>query len=408
MSIKNYKKAIPHGWQLAALGSVADPEKRWGFTGGPFGSNLKQNDYTDEGVRIIQLQNIGDGYFIDNYRIFTSASKADELLSCNIYPGEIILSKMGDPVARACLIPSFDERYLMASDGIRLSPNKKNFNSLFVLYAINSKFFRSCVERVSTGSTRKRISLSVLKSLPLAAPSLQEQNRIVAVLETWDQAIEKLKRKIKLKKDTRKGLMHGVLSGKIRLPEFTGSWSFIKLKDIGTFKGGSGFPEKFQGKTIGRYPFFKVSDMNNAGNDIYMLASNNWIDEDVRKEIHAVAFPKNTIVFAKIGAALFLERKRILTRPSCLDNNMMGFVIHDLNHEFIFYKFLVLQLGRYANTAALPSLSGTELSDIEIKVPSSKDEQYMIANILTIADKEIQALEHKLEFFKALDQHLLC
>lgn len=60
MSIKNYKKAIPHGWQLAALGSVADPEKRWGFTGGPFGSNLKQNDYTDEGVRIIQLQNIGE------------------------------------------------------------------------------------------------------------------------------------------------------------------------------------------------------------------------------------------------------------------------------------------------------------------------------------------------------------
>lgn len=96
---------IPESWKVMPLSDIADSKVRWSFTGGPFGSNLKSSDYVTRGVRIIQLQNIGDGKFKNDYEIFTSKEKADELISCNIYPGEIILSKMGDPVARACIIP---------------------------------------------------------------------------------------------------------------------------------------------------------------------------------------------------------------------------------------------------------------------------------------------------------------
>ena len=64
---------------------------------GRFGSNLKSSDHALEGITVIQLQNIGDAEFLDDYKIFTSEKKADELLSNNIYPGEIILSKTGRP-----------------------------------------------------------------------------------------------------------------------------------------------------------------------------------------------------------------------------------------------------------------------------------------------------------------------
>jgi type I restriction enzyme S subunit len=111
-------------WKETTLCQVADPKVKWSFTGGPFGSNLKAEDYTDSGVRIIQLQNIGDGIFNDDYKIYTSEEKADQLLSCNIYPDEIIISKMGDPVARCCIMPVKEPRYLMASDGIRLVVDK--------------------------------------------------------------------------------------------------------------------------------------------------------------------------------------------------------------------------------------------------------------------------------------------
>ena len=98
---------IPEDWEVKTLIDVVDKKVKWSFTGGPFGSNLKSEDYTEKGVRIIQLQNIGDGEFLDNYKIYTSIEKANELLSCNIYHGDIILSKMGDPVARGCFYTQF-------------------------------------------------------------------------------------------------------------------------------------------------------------------------------------------------------------------------------------------------------------------------------------------------------------
>ena len=67
-------------WEEAALIDVADSSKKWSFTGGPFGSNLKSEDYTEDGVRIIQLQNIGDGEFLNDYKIYTSERKANTIL----------------------------------------------------------------------------------------------------------------------------------------------------------------------------------------------------------------------------------------------------------------------------------------------------------------------------------------
>ena len=128
---------IPVDWEVKKLEDTASNEK-YSFTGGPFGSDLKEDTYTDDGVRVIQLQNIGDGKFLDEYKIFTSEEKADQLKNCNIYPGDIIIAKMADPVARACIIPDVDKRYLMASDGIRLLINKEKYQRH--LYALCNQF----------------------------------------------------------------------------------------------------------------------------------------------------------------------------------------------------------------------------------------------------------------------------
>jgi type I restriction enzyme S subunit len=147
---------IPEHWHKKDLNHVPTNE-RYSLTGGPFGSDLKHNEYTPEGVRIIQLQNIGVGRFIDKYKIYTSEAKADALSACNIFPGEIIIAKMADPVARACKMPSQDRRYLMASDGIRLKVDEDNFNTDFIVYTLNSSYFRYQAELYSSGTTRLRI-----------------------------------------------------------------------------------------------------------------------------------------------------------------------------------------------------------------------------------------------------------
>ena len=204
-------------WDTVKLGDVAK-SNRHSFTGGPFGSNLKASDYTDDGVRIIQLQNIGDGEFIDDNKIYTSYEKADELISCNIYPDDIIMSKMGDPVARATFIPDIEKRYVMASDGIRLEVDDNRFDPRYVLEYINSRYFRNTAIRHSTGSTRQRIGLTDLRKLPVQVPSEKvEQEKIADVLTLENYYIDDLQQHITHLQEQKRGLMQVLLTGQVRV-----------------------------------------------------------------------------------------------------------------------------------------------------------------------------------------------
>ncbi|WP_375750012.1 restriction endonuclease subunit S [Vibrio sp. HN007] len=209
-------KVFEKDWEEVRLIDTAGKEK-YSFTGGPFGSDLKSSDYTQSGVRIIQLQNIGDGCFHNSYQIFTSQQKANELASCNIFPGDIIISKMGDPVARATIIPAFHQRYLMASDGIRLAVDRSKYNNNFILEMVNYSNFRNNALSKSTGSTRKRIGLTDLKNIRLKIPQLEEQQKIASVLSIANKEIEVLEAKLSHLKQEKKALMQQLLTGKRRV-----------------------------------------------------------------------------------------------------------------------------------------------------------------------------------------------
>ncbi len=214
-----YKKSvlgwIPKEWDEGQFIDFANENIHYSFTGGPFGSDLQSKDYKKEGVRIIQLQNIGDGHFNNGYKIFTSEEKANQLRACNIYPGEIILSKMADPIARACIIPNNDERYLMASDGIRLSIDKRRFNGRFVLETINQSRFRNMAELRSTGTTRSRIGLTELKEIPIVYPSYKEQSLIGNKLDALENNIDNQKEILTKYQKLKAGLMQDLLTGKV-------------------------------------------------------------------------------------------------------------------------------------------------------------------------------------------------
>lgn len=204
---------IPNEWEEGQLIDFADERISHSFTGGPFGSDLQTKHYVREGVRIIQLQNIGDGHFNNGYKIYTSQERANYLRACNIYPGEIILSKMADPIARACIIPNHSERYLMASDGIRLSINKEKFNLRFVLETINHARFRTFAEIRSTGTTRSRIGLTDLKRIPVCYPEIVEQNLIGQKLGVLEDSISFERSALAKYQQLKAGLMHDLLTG---------------------------------------------------------------------------------------------------------------------------------------------------------------------------------------------------
>lgn len=181
---------IPEKWRVVTLSELRDSSDKHSFTGGPFGSNLKSEHYTESGVRIIQLQNIGNGEFLSDYKIFTSPEKADELRSCNIFPGELILAKMA-PVGRCAIIPEIESRYVMCSDGIRLKIDESCYDKKFIYHAINTSHFLAFCESKCSGTTRSRITIADLKKVPVVIPeSIEEQVQIRIKMDNMDSVIE--------------------------------------------------------------------------------------------------------------------------------------------------------------------------------------------------------------------------
>lgn len=190
------------------------------------------------------------------------------------------------------------------------------------------------------------------------------------------------------------------------------AWRTIPAGEIGRFRGGSGFPLRFQGRASGEIPFFKVSDMNLSGNEKHMTRANHYISEVVRKKLGATLFPAGSIVFAKVGAAVFLERKRILAQPSCIDNNMAALVPDPARADIDFVHQLLLtkRLADLVSATALPALNNSDLASMLVSLPPV-DCQVEVAGVLARADallgKLDQLIAKKRDLKQAAMQQLL-
>lgn len=402
-------------WSPRPLIGLADKRVKWSFSGGPFGSNLKASDYASRGVRIIQLQNIGDGEFLSDYKIYTSTSKADELQSCNIYPGEILLSKMGDPVGRACIVPESENRYVMCSDGIRLVVDKKQFSRDFVFFAINFDSFRRRVEAASTGSTRKRIGLDVLKQLPLDVPQLAEQQKIADCLTSLDEVIAAQGRKVEALKAHKRGLMQqlfpreGETRPRLRFPEFRDApeWRNVVLGDVSTIvRGGSPRPiDDFLTVEPDGLNWLKIGDVDREAK--YITAT----EEKVRVE----ALSKTRVIRPGdfiLSNSMSFGRPYISAIDACIHDGWIAVTrIHKtVVHEFLYYSILSERSQTYfANQAAgsgVQNLNKDIIKLLPVAVPS-KREQQRIADCLASLDTRITAESNRLAAFKTHKQGLM-
>jgi type I restriction enzyme S subunit len=139
-----------------------------------------------------------------------------------------------------------------------------------------------------------------------------------------------------------------------------------------------------------------------------MSDANNWISEATRNNLGATAFPVDAIIFAKVGAAVFLERKKILTRPSCIDNNLAALVLDKSIAvvRFVHYALLNIKFGNFVSTTALPSLNAAVLARIPLLLPSV-EEQTAIATVLSDIDVDLAALDARLTKTRGIKQGMM-
>jgi type I restriction enzyme S subunit len=119
------------------------------------------------------------------------------------------------------------------------------------------------------------------------------------------------------------------------------------------------------------FPFFKVKHLEDADSDGRMSFSEHTVSASSAARLGAFTFPTGTIVFAKVGAALLLNRFRYVGQPSCLDNNMMGLVLDSgrVLLRFALYALSLVDLGQVANPGAVPSVNAGQVGDLAVSFP---------------------------------------
>lgn len=167
---------LPVGWEwvpVADLGAIEDGA----ITDGPFGSKLKTEHYTQSGPRVIRLQNIGSGYFVDE-RAHISQAHFETLRKHEAHAGDIVIAALGETLPRACLVPDDLGPAVVKADCPRFRPHPV-LNTQYLVYALNSPPVRSQARAMLHGLGRPRLNLGEVKSLRLPLPPRAEQDRIV-------------------------------------------------------------------------------------------------------------------------------------------------------------------------------------------------------------------------------------
>lgn len=252
-----------------------------------------------------------------------------------------------------------------------------------------------------------KVNNSYVLSGDIYAPEKKEQQKIADCLSSLDDLIMVERQKLMALKDHKKGLMQELFPAegqnlpKRRFPEFKNApeWEEKPLKKIAEVLPGFGFPEKYQGKISGKYPFYKVSDISNSlqSEEYFIKSSANYIDDTTLKILRARPLPVGTTIFARIGEAIRLNRRAITTVPSVIDNNVAGLksIEGQSTDLFVYYTLLRINLSDHSG-GAVPSVNKSTIEGIPVICPDLT-EQKRIADFLLSIDDLITAQSQKLD-----------
>ena len=206
---------IPREWKVEKLGEIC---RRTGGSvqTGPFGSQLHAKDYKDRGIPIITVEHLGDNQIIYNNLPLVGRMDYERLERYRIETGDLVFSRVG-AIDRCAYVSEQENGWLFSGRCLRVRTGGNFVNPRFLSFQLNSYGSRKWILNHSVGSTMACLNTSILSEVPVSLPPIQEQRAIALLLDAHDACIrteEGYRDKLKLQK---KGLMHDLLTGKVRV-----------------------------------------------------------------------------------------------------------------------------------------------------------------------------------------------
>ena len=211
---------VPEHWEVLQLRRVALSR-----CDGPFGSGLKSSHYTEEGIRVVRLQNIGHGEFKDSDSAFISPAHYASLGNHSVVAGDILIAGLGDsnhPAGRACVAPASIIPAMVKADCFRFRLNQASVKPRFAALQLTATATVASA-LLSTGATRQRTNLQSTSARAIAIPEIPEQALIVEYIDSKTSGIsaaeEAAQRQIDLLSEYRTRLISDVVTGKLDIRE---------------------------------------------------------------------------------------------------------------------------------------------------------------------------------------------
>ncbi|MRH77717.1 hypothetical protein GH984_03275 [Spiribacter sp. C176] len=382
---------VPEGWRLNRLSSVAT------YTNG---KAFKPSDWSSQGLPIIRIPQLRDPS--SDYNCF-SGTVDDKY---RVTSGDLLFS--WSATLTAVMWNAYDA--VLNQHIFKVEPID-DINKEFLLYRLLLSIDE--LMKGAHGTTMQHIKKRELDTHLISVPPLPEQKRIAEILSSVDESIQATQSVIDQAERVKRGLMEDLLTGglgseAIARGEVPEGWRMIPFADFCEIKAGVGFPVKFQGRTEGDFPFYKVSDMNSSGNEQFMSVANHYVTEADLPVLKAKPYPDGAVIFPKIGAAIRTNKKRRLTKDSLIDNNVMALIAND-NVVTPGYLFRIMErtnIYSFSSQNGLPSINKSTIAKAEALIPPLC-EQKRIAEILSGVDVFIQSQKQIIDQYQVTKKGLM-
>lgn len=342
--------------QIVKLGDVCEIDSGFAFDSTKFGKEL--------GIPLIRIRDIMRGHtetlFNGNYDKKYIVNNGDILIGMD---GEFNVAKWGGGEA------------LLNQRVCRIYSKLNKISEQYLLHFLPKQLKK--IEDATPFVTVKHLSVKTIKDIGIALPPLEEQKRIAEILDKANEI--KAKREQALAKLDH--LAKSIFEDSITKVKKSGDYSEVTLNEIAIFYAGNSLPlgMEFLEQKNG-YFLMKVSDMNIDGNERYIFRCKEWSSFKGSK---SGTCPENSIVIPKRGGAIGTNKKRITTRETILDPNLMAIKAKEnlVMTEYLMQWFLNFDLKTITSGSSVPQLNKKDLVPLKVLLPNLH-EQLRFANAI--------------------------
>ncbi|WP_417585689.1 restriction endonuclease subunit S [Nitrincola sp.] len=361
--------------------------------------------YSDSGIRMLRNLNIKEGWIDDSDILYVNSSYEKAFRNKRLKQGDILTVRTGYPGVSAVVPMKYEGAQCFTSLITRLDQHKAFPD--FVCRYINSEYGKKFITSGEAGGAQKNVNAGMLKRMVIPLPPIPEQKKIAQILSTWDNVISATEQLLENSQQRKKALMQQLLTGKKRLPGFEGEWNVNKLEAVmKRIYGGGTPPREDISCWNGDLPWVTVKDLVS---DRITGAQEHISDEGLRNSAANIVEKGNVIIATRMAVG------RVVTCSVdvAINQDLKAIIPNEKavpDYIFYWFKYKESEISKLGTGSTVKGIQLSDLKKLTFLTPPIS-EQKKIAEILTTADKEIDALQKRLGHLKqekkALMQQLL-